>query len=82
MRTHHKFVEGEDGIHVSVDDDRTLCGCSLASVRQYPRADGEGTQWQGELYETDRRTVTCPMCISVISSCRGIRTWILARELS
>lgn len=66
MSRQTEFCENEDGVHVQWGE-FTLCGDSF----DIGTTEGEDC---GDFTVTAKRTVTCPNCIAIIDTCRGVRT--------
>lgn len=63
------FMLSSEGVHLMGDGEFTLCGDAFDIGATEDDSDDSP-----ELYETKRRTVTCPRCIDIIRLCRGVRT--------
>lgn len=62
------LLENSEGVHLqSPFDDHTICGDTLDGDDNYMVEEIE------PMWATDKKVVTCPRCILMIKTCRGVR---------
>jgi hypothetical protein len=65
LNTKKQFCVNAEGVHLIGFAEYTMCGCAL---------EGDPDNDLEETHPTKSRVVTCPRCIDVIETCRGVRT--------